>query len=227
MPASVKEYCAAIIRNGVSSSLKDALKTDAAKVLENIDRLLTMGGDILGCPKEEVLFTTGFNKNNRAPERFESALAELRAAVFLHNEGFTGLKLIGAGPKKSADIFGVRGGQKYVFEVCCIQTASELASVDYIVDSSGSPTPTSGKKPVDYLEVKYDEKLGQVNSSRKEYGCERGGIVFVINPYNFIVFIDDADLKELAGELYARKQKSRFVHVCLLSGGRAAVFPAW
>lgn len=210
LAGSVKEYCAAIIRSASGSSLKAALKADAAKVVKNIDRLLAAGGEIFGCSKEEVLFATGFNKNNRAPERFESALAELRAAEFLHREGFTSLKLIGAGPKKSADIFGIRDGRKYVFEVCCIQRHNEPAAASAA-----------------HLEAKYDEKLVQVNSSRKEYGCERGGIVFVTDPYNFAAFTDDMDLKKLAAELHARKNKSRFVHMCLLSGGSAAVFPEW
>lgn len=210
LAGSVKEYCAGIIRSGSGSSLKDALKADAAKVIENIDGLLTAVGDILGCSKEEVLFTTGFNKNNMAPERFESALAEIRAAKFLHNEGFSGLKLIGAGAKKTADIFGVREGWKYVFEVCCIQRKDELTAA-----------------PSDHLGAKYDEKLVQVNSSRKEYGCERGGVVFVTDPYNLFTLTDDADLKKLAGEVHARKNKSRFVHVCLISGNSGAVFPEW
>jgi len=227
LAASVKEYCAGIIRSALSSSLKDALKADAAKVIENIDMLLTAGGDILGCSKEEVLFTTGFNKNNMAPERFESALAELRAVNFLHNEGFGGLELIGSGPKKSADISGIKDGRKYVFEVCCITRSNDLASVDHLFDGLGAATATSKKKPVDYLELKYDEKIVQVNSSRKEYGCERGGIFFVINAYNFVPFMDDKDLKELAGELHARKNKSRLVHVCLICGGSVAVFPDW
>ena len=47
-----------------------------------------------------------------------------------------------------ADIFGVKGGQKYVFEVCCIQTSNDLASADHLFDSLGTSVATSGKKPV-------------------------------------------------------------------------------
>lgn len=210
LPGSVKEYCAGVIKSGSGSSLKDALKADAAKVIENIERLLAAGGDILGRSKEEVLFTTGFNKNNMAPERFESALAEIGTAVFLCREGFGGLKLIGAGPKKSADIFGVKDGRKYVFEVCCVRRGDDLTTV-----------------PAGRLGAKYDEKLVQVNSSRKEYGCERGGIVFATDPYNFADFAGDADLEKIARGLHSGKNRSGFVHVCLLSGASAAVFPEW
>ena len=227
LPGSVKEYCEGVMKSGAGSSLKNALKSDAAKVLENIGLLLARGGDILGCSKEEVLFATGFNKNNKAPERFESALAEIRAVNFLHDEGFVGLMLIGAGPKKSADISGVKDGRKYVFEVCCLTRSNDHAYAAYLFDGLGAVTAASGKKPADYLELKYDEKLVQVNSSRKECGCERGGIFFVIDPYNFAAFMDDAGLKGLAAELYARKSRSRHVHVCLISGGSAAVFPGW
>jgi len=213
LAGGVKTYCAGIMRGNLSSSLKDALKVDAAKVITNIDLSLAEGGEILGCSKEDVLFATGFNKNNRAPERFESALAEIRAASFLHREGFSGLKLIGQSSKKTADISGVKAGRKYAFEVCCIQKKGDLSS--------------AGGADLDRLAAKYDEKVMQVNSSRKECGCEGGGVVFVINPYNFLTFTDDADLKTFARRLYAGKSRSRSVHVCLISGDSSAVFPEW
>lgn len=210
LAGSVKEYCAGVIRSGSGSSLKDALKADAAQAVENIGRLLAAGGDILGCSKEEVLFATGFNGNNRAPERFESALAELRTAEFLHHEGFVGLKLIGAGAKKSADLFGVKSGRGYVFEVCCLRRHDDPAAV-----------------PAAHLAAKRDDKLVQVSSSRKEYGCEGGGIVFVTDPFTSSAFAADPGLKKLARGLHAGKSGSRSVHICLLSADGAAVFPEW
>lgn len=227
LPAEVKKYCANIAGGGLRSSLKTALKKNPGVVIGNIDGLLTAASSILARSKDELLFATGFNRNNGSPERFEAALAEIRAAVFLHAGGFSDLKLIGPGMKKTADIYGTLGGEKYVFEVCCVQTAAAPASIDHLYDKSGVVTATSGRKQVDYLELKYDKKVRQVRSSRKEYGCARGGLIFVVDPSGFSAFADGAGLEELARELYVRKNKPSSTHICILSGGNGRVFPGW
>ena len=208
LPEGVKRYCADMVSGKLCSSLKTALRTNAVAVIGNIDRLLTDGSGILARSKEEILFATGFNKNNVSPERFEAALAEIRAVAFLHAGGFSGLKLIGTGIKRTADIRGVRGGKKYVFEVCCIQTANDLISADY-------------------LELKYDKKVRQVNSSRKECGCACGGLIFVMDPSGLSASADAPGYKDLARELYARKNNPPATHICILSGSSGCVFPEW
>ncbi len=226
LPADVKEYCANIMSGGLSSSLKTALRKNSGETIRSVDGILTDGAGILACSKEEVLFATGFNKNNRSPARFESALAEIRAAIFLEAEGFTDLNLIGTGAKKTADIRGTRNGKDYVFEVCCIQTTIDLTSVDYLADNSGTLRKFS-KKPVDYLELKYDKKARQMKSSRKEYGCACGGLIFAVDPYNLSVSADKAGIKELARGLHERKNKPSNTHICILSGSDGCVFPDW
>ena len=226
LPENVKRYCANIAGSGLRSSLKTALKENAAAVIMNLDSLLAAAGVILGCSKEDILFATGFSSRNASPERFGAALAEVRAAVFLHAGGFRNLKLIGQTAKKTADICGTRGGEKYVFEVCCIQTTGDLTSVEYLSDKSGARR-RYGKSPVDYLELKYDKKVRQVNCSRKEYGCARGGLIFVVEPYGLSASAGNPALEKLARELYARKNDPAGLHICILSGLTACVFPEW
>ena len=226
LPGEVKRYCSGIVSGGLNSSLKTALKKDAAAVIGNIDKLLGAGSGILSRPKEELLFATGFNGKNTSPERFEAALAEVRAAAFLNGEGFTGLKLIGTGMKRTADISGERAGKKYVFEVCCIQTTHDLSSVEYLTDSAGR-LRKFGKGPVDYLELKYDKKVRQVNSSRKEYGCAGGGVIFVVEPYGLSSFVRTPELEKIASGLYERKNRPSNTHICILSGDIGCVFPEW
>ena len=162
----------------------------------------------MGCSKEEAMFITGFNKNDMAPARFEAALAEIRAVVFLHREGFNELSFIRQGSGTSADISAIRGGKNYVFEVCCLQAEKAPGRVDY-------------------LELKYDKKKRQLNSSRKKLGCERGGLIFVSKPADFYGSVDEAALRELAGGLCAKKNNLPFTHICLLSGNKGSVFPEW
>ncbi|HAF96185.1 MAG TPA: hypothetical protein DER10_04790 [Elusimicrobia bacterium] len=143
-----------------------------------------------------------------APERFEAALAEVRAVAFLHREGFGDLKFIAQNGGTSADISGARGGQKYVFEVCCLQADNGINSVDY-------------------LELKYDKKKRQLNSSRKKHKCTRGGLIFAARAAVFESSACKADLRELAGGLYTKKNNPPFTHICLLSGNEGSVFPEW
>ncbi|HAH31235.1 MAG TPA: hypothetical protein DCL44_02855 [Elusimicrobia bacterium] len=208
LPKDVKWYFVKIIGRKAHSALKAGLKKNPAGLTANINRLLTSGSKILGCSKDEVLFITGFNKNDMAPERFEAALAEIRAVVFLRREGFSDLKLIARNAGTSADISGVRDRQNYVFEVCCIQAYDKMSSVDY-------------------LELKYDKKKRQLNSSRKKCGCKRGGLVFAATPSDFEGCADEADLLELAGELCAKKNIPALTYICLLSGNKGSVFPEW
>ena len=226
LPAELKRYCSWIVSGSLNSSLKAALKKEPAAVIGNMDELLCAGSAILRRSKEELLFATGFDRKNTSPERFAAALAEVRAAAFLHTEGFTDLKLIGTGMKRTADICGERAGKRYVFEVCCIQTTRDLSSVEYLADSAGR-LRKFGKVPVDYLELKYDKKMRQVNSSRKEYGCAGGGVMFAVHPYGFYTRVKRAELDKLARGLYERKNRPAATHICLLSGDVGCVFPEW
>ena len=226
LPEELKRYFENIVNGKLSFSLKIALRRNAGDVTGNIDRLLTAASSILARSKDEVLFTTGFNVHNASPERFEAALAEIRAAVFLHDGGFKDIDLIGPGMKKTADLRGTLGNKKYVFEVCCIQTTGDLTRVDYLRDKSGA-LRKFGKKPVDYLELKYDKKMLQVKSSRKEYDCAGGGLIFVVDPSGPAAFAQAPELKQLARELYERKNRPQLTHICILSGANGCVYPDW
>ena len=208
LPKDVKWYFARVVARKPHSALKAGLKKNPAALIKNIDRLLGAGSGIVGCAKEEVLFITGFNKNDMAPERFEAALAEIRAVVFLHREGFCDLRFIAQNGGTSADISGTKGDQNYVFEVCCLQADKDINSVDS-------------------LELKYDKKKRQLNSSRKKHKCERGGLIFAAKPAVFEGFAHKAGLRELACALYARKNNPSSTHICLLSGDKGSVFPEW
>jgi hypothetical protein len=207
LPGDVKGYFANVVGGSVSSALKAGLKKNPSALIKNIDRLLGAGSGILGCSKEEVLFITGFNKNDMAPERFEAALAEIRAVVFLHREGFCDLRFIACNGGTSADIAGTRGNQNYVFEVCCLQTDNDFSA--------------------DYLELKYDKKNRQLNSSRKKYKYERGGLIFATRLAGLEGVARKDDLKKFALGLYERKNNPPFTHICLLSGDEGSVFPEW
>ena len=225
LPAAVREYFARVVTGNSGSALKEGLKKNPAAQIKKIDFLLAAASGILGVPKEEVLFVTGFNKNDMAPERFEAAMAELRAVVFLQCEGFSGLRLIGQAAAVSADIYGEKNGRPYVFEVCCRPRDSELAAVDYLIDSAAAPAMPA-KKALKYLQERCREKERQMNSSRKQHGCERCGLIIEINPRNFTALSDEKNLKELAEELHNSLKWPGSRHICVL-GNDGVVFPEW
>ena len=209
LPARVREYFARAAGGKEPSALKTALKKDTAGLVRAVDGLLAAAGETLGLPKGEVLFVTGFNSNDLAPERFDAALAELRAALFLQGEGFRGLGFLPQAKGTSADISGQRGARPCVFEVCCLRAGDGLA-------------PAAG-----VLGLKYEKKKKQMNCARKKTAGARGGLFFAADPLGIASAEDKAALKELARALYEEKKKPPLTHICMLSGAQGAVFPPW
>lgn len=208
LPDPLKAYLGGVLAKNLPLSLRGALKKDPDRFVTGVCGLLREAGLALGCAGDKALFLSGFNGNNLAPDRFEAALAEMLAVVFLRSEGFSGLRFFSRGRGKTADISAARGGLAYAFEVCSARTAASGLSVDF-------------------LELKYDKKIKQARASGKKGGLDRAGLVLVAGPQFFSGFGPDERLAALARGLYERKNCPRATHICLLAGGRAAVFPPW
>jgi hypothetical protein len=208
LPEGVKACLASTSAAKEGSALKKALRKDPAGLLAGIEGLLRGAAAILGVPEETSLFVTGFNANNRAPDRFEAALAELRAAVFLGGQGFTGLKQVEQTGSRSADLSGKRGGLVYVFEVCRLRDTGEPAGTER-------------------LRAKYAKKIRQVKVSRKKYGCALGGLVLLDGPLGFGPLVPDPALLSLAAEVSPVKDRAGSEYLCLLRGNGYAVWPDW
>jgi len=221
LPGQVKEYLLRASLLKTRSPIKTAAGKDPAKFIIILDDLLTAAGAALGCSREEVLFVTGFNKNDFAPGRFAAALAELRAAVFLAGEGFTGLTLLRQQASLSTDLAGARAGRDYVFEVRCITAGA--ARLAYLCKKNGAPRPP-GPDAVKYLRLKYEKKIRQVNCTRRRTGREHGGIIFALELDGPA---DQFALGELAAALHLAKNSPPFTRICLIAGETGAVYPAW
>ena len=208
LPAPVKDYLGGVLAGNLPSSLREALKKDPEGFLAGVAGLLREAGLALACNGESALLMSGFDARNLAPDRLEAALAEMLAAVFLRSEGFSEIRLIGRCRGKTADISAVRGGVDYAFEVCSARAAAAELSVDF-------------------LELKYDKKIRQARVSSRKGGLDRAGLVLAAGPLSFSGFGPDGRLAALAKGLYERKNNPRATHICLLAGGRAAVFPPW
>ena len=208
LPEKVKACLAGAASRTEGSAIKKALRKDPGGLLAGIADLLGAAAAILGLPGESALFVTGFNANNTAPDRFEAALAELRAAVFLASQGFEKLELVEQSGSRTADLAGTRAGQRCVFEVCRLRDEGVPAGVKR-------------------LSSKYDKKISQVKVSRKKYGCALGGLVLLDGPLGFGPLVPDPALYVLAAEVRSGKGAASAEHLCLIRGNGYAVWPDW
>lgn len=208
LPEKVKSCLRVAVSSAEGSTIKKALRKDPAALLSGLAGLLGSAAVILGRSEESVLFITGFNSNNAAPERFEAALAELRAVVFLSGQGVGGLELVEQSGSRTADLAGVLNGQRCVFEVCRLR-------------DTGVPAGAAR------LRSKYAKKIRQVKVSRKKCRGGLGGLVLVDGPLGFAPPAPDSALLALAAEVCPVKSGAAGEHLCLLRGDGFAVWPPW
>jgi len=224
LPEPVKKYISIFSACGSGSGFRRRLKAGPARLLANIANILDQAGDILGIPAQEALFATGFNPGNLAPGRFEAALAELRAVVFLAAEGFSAISLVPQTRSRTADITAARGGNTYAFEVRCI-TGGERPAAD-LYGAKGR-FEINGEAALTLLEKKYRKKMPQASCSRKKGRLSHCGLVFVLNAENAAPFSASAALEGLAADLYENVGRPPRAHLCLISGEKTGVYPAW
>lgn len=189
-----------------SPGLKAALKKDPA-LAAAIEDLLSRAGALLGRPAGDVLFCTGFERGDRTPGRLDAALAELGAALFLAQEGFTDIGPVARSAGRTADLAAARGGAAYLFEVRLVR------------GGFGGNVPAR-------LSAKCEKKSAQLRAGLKKSGAALGGIVFVGGLPCTGGFRRSAALEGLAAQVVVPARR-RGLHVCLLSGCETAVVPPW
>ncbi len=206
LPPAVRDCLRAAACSRAGSPVKRALRRSPAAFLGGLKALLKDAASAIGSPEDDVLFVTGFEAANRAPERLGAALAELAALRWLAGRGFTGLRLLERRRGKTADLAGRLGGREYFFEVCCV-----------------GEDAFSGAGAAAFAGLKYDRKRPQVAAEMKRAGQAGGGLVLVAGLPGPGIPAGDAALSELAG--LALEGRRGGLHLCLLDGDRAGVWP--
>ncbi|MDT8287752.1 MAG: hypothetical protein RQ748_11630 [Elusimicrobiales bacterium] len=224
LPPELKSYLGRFIRMEADSSLRRALKADPARILKNIEVLLSSASAVLGQPEEEVLSNTDFDYENFDHDRLESALAELRVVNLLDLEGFSKIKVVPKRKDKSADILASLSGEIFAFEVKCVNGDNNLFATDFFTGADGK-TSAAGKDAVVSLKNGYLKKIRQARVSRKKEGAGQIGVFIVINPVGFVHLTEVWELVELAGRVYESLGCPAREHVCLVSGAAAAFHP--
>ncbi len=217
LPERLKLYLAASLGPRRGSRLGRLLKKDPVSLAGNLAALFRSAEEALAVDAGEAVSAAGFNYNNAAPGRLGAALAELRAAVFLRGEGFSGIQLLPQAASKTADLSACRGGKTYAFEVCCLAGGPPLAA---------RVEPAAGKLTA-LLCAKYRKKIAQARTCRKKSGLTNCGLFIALDPEGFGPPPDPDTLAALAAEVYRGSDIRPGEHLCLISGETAAVFPAW
>ncbi|MDA8131206.1 MAG: hypothetical protein M0011_06845 [Elusimicrobia bacterium] len=189
-----------------SPALRAALKKDPS-LSPALAALLARSGRLFGCPAEEALFLTGFDKDDATPGRLDAALAELRAADFLRLEGFTDIVPLARSSRPTADLAASRGGALYVFEVRWVGGGF-------------------GADAVSKLSDKCARKAVQLGAAMKRSGADAGGLIFVAGLPFGREGRSPALLAEAAEKLSGKAGRGRR-HVCLIDGLGSAAYPEW
>lgn len=119
IPREVFDYVHQIREQRVPCPLLTALQEHEEGTLEALDRLFRSAGGVLGLERGRLIDAADWVPHDHDPTRFDAMLAELRAVVFLHDLGFSGIQLIPSRGEKRADGTGQRGQIRYAFEVVC------------------------------------------------------------------------------------------------------------
>jgi hypothetical protein len=169
--------------------------------------LLAQAGAILGLDPALVLFETGYETSNKDSGRLAAAQAELRAVVFLAGQGFCGIRLVPPSVSPTADILAARAGTLYAFEVQCVTRRSSFCAPGCV-------------KPAAALAAKVRAKIKQAGAFKKKNSLGGLGVVLVLDAAG-------GAPAALARAAWEGAGSPSGAHVCVLSGGRGGVWPAW
>jgi hypothetical protein len=177
---------------------------------ESEEKLLAEAAAILGLAPDQVLFETGpgYGPANKDRNRRAAALAELRAAVFLKEQGFSAIRLVPPSDRPTADILAARGKRTYAFEVQCVTRASSFSA------------PGGAKAPGAVLAVKFCAKLKQAKAFRKRNALDGLGVILVLAS-------GGGDAAALARAAHECAGSPAGAHACVLAEGAAGIWPPW
>jgi hypothetical protein len=161
IPRSVTKHARVVVSKSIPCSLLRSLREDPGLTSNALERTFRRAGQILDAMPEEVVQATDWSPNDLDPNRFDAMLAELRAIVFLDDEGFSSIRLLASKGHKKADGTAMRGETKYAVEVACCTTFKhppELAP---------------------FVAGKYNDKRDQLEATAQVERCDGSLLVLV------------------------------------------------
>jgi hypothetical protein len=150
-----------VVSKSIPCSLLRSLQEELDLTCKALDRTFGRAAEILDASPEEVVQATDWSPNDLDPNRFDAMLAELRAVVFLDDEGFSSNRLLPSMREKKADGTATRGDNKYAIEVACCTT---FKHPPYLAP---------------FITSKYEQKKDQLRATAEVEHCHGSVLVLV------------------------------------------------
>lgn len=190
----------------VASRYRDKLVEDPEGIIQNISRLFTLSSNIVGLSPDELLLQLNFKVNDQDETRLGALFAELRSVNFLHEEGFSDIKIIKANRRgKSADFSATYHCLKFAIETTNFSYQSEKKDIDEFVK---------------YLVNKLtdEDKLTQLKNTCSRELCDHMMMICVDDQMYHRVFEDRDFFMEAASRTWRKVRESDYLHIAIITG---------
>ncbi len=222
IPTKLVQQIDRCIEQGQLNRAISAILEAPHKVLPAINEMFAMAASVTGLDSDEILRRTDFHHRDTAPERIESAFAEVRAINFLHQQEFTQIQPLRQQRTKCADIIASRDGEPYAVEV-----------VTSIYEARGRFTPERlGMWLVE--RIKSDRKDKQVEASSGSVHGRRKVFLAVVDSADAVALQVHDEFQNAARHVWEKLECDSDTHVCFVTGrvtlgygSDDAIFPQW
>lgn len=223
-PKEVRDWIVNAIRAKVRSEFLRRLQEFPQGMISDLDGFFKLMRQILNCDNKSLMRGTDFDSADLDRERFHAMLAELRGVGFLHDQGFVGLKLLPAPPKRrGADMIGSFKNVSFAIEVACSSRSAyrrcghERRSLDLI----------------EWVVDKFSEKVEQLRQTATERGCAGCALVVVLDSSPAKERDTQWEYLQALREVWQRVGEPQHTHLALVTGMVGCfglddcVFPPW
>ncbi len=171
LPLPIVRHFEGRMRRGEFNYGLEAIR-QAPEAIDRIEQLFARAFEITGTSPGDLLRHTDFHAADLGLDRLDAALAELRAVVFLHEQGFRDIRLLPGGSQAEADIVAMRAGKRYAFDV--------------VTSHHGVDRDVEDLAP--FICAKIQEKLDQLQGTANRHACQERGLIVVVNSDAAVTF---------------------------------------
>jgi hypothetical protein len=222
-PKEVHDWIIRAIEVGVQSDFLQKIQKSPADTIADLNAFFRLMRQILNTDNKSIMQGTDFDSADLDPERFDAMIAELRSVGFLHDEKFTGVRLLPQTRKqRGADILAFYGRTQYAIEVAC-SSRNAYRYPDHKRRSSDL---------VDWIINKFHEKEEQLRQTAKKEGSSRLALIVVLNSWPALPALTPVDYHSLLEVAWDSLNQPQDVHLAIVTGmvglGHGdCIFPLW
>lgn len=128
LPEAIVDHLVGCTQKAAYSRCLEAMRCQPDEVTAGVRRLIDEAAKITGLSNDELIGRTDFDPADLIHDRLDAAFAELRAVVWLRDEGFSDIRLVRGSQKKGqrrTDLLADRDGETYAFDVACSSAGAE------------------------------------------------------------------------------------------------------